>query len=406
MTHAAVLGLGGTIDYEIDWDPATVQSLAARLGIVDLSPRPPAQIDSERELLLSILCHLREGTGGEYFVGSSDVIDRFAEHFDYRVTLGGTAVRAALAMHMFQIPSTVHMVSTNETVRRLLPSTVDCLCSADHDSTDPHLIVQYPAGTRIRVGSHGIVAPSANRLIYPSDRPNRDMVLSDDLPAALRTARVFLVSGLNSIQEPEVLDARLAQLTSDMRELPGDAVVVYEDATFHVPAFSRHVRDVVAARANIYSLNEDELNAYTGRTVDLRDADDVRSAVLGLHAEVSVPALVLHTRHFALAHGPDAHRLRAILESGIAVSAARYAHGDRAQRSDIDRYLNNPARDPAGRSVVTDVESSGGSQFCGVPALDLRDISSPTTVGLGDTFTGGMIAALLPGPTGTGPLDR
>lgn len=395
MTQAAVLGLGGTIDYELEWSSSTLQSVAASLGVIDIGTTPPVVIDSEQTLVRSILHHLRNGTGGEHFVTSPDVVHRFAERFDYRTTLGGTAVRAAIAMHTLDVPSTVHLVSINEQMRRLLPPSVDYLCSAEQDSTDPHLILQYPAAARIQMGLHEIVTPTANRLIYPSDRPNRDMILSTELPAALRTATVFLVSGLNSIQEPEVLDARLAQLTAAMNELPVDAVVVYEDAGFHVREFGGRARDAITRRANIYSLNEDELAAYSGRTVNLLDPDDVRTAMVSLHAQVPTPALILHTQHFALMHGPNARRFRDVLSCGVAVSAARYAHGDRVTRTHIDRYATDQVRSPAGRAVVEELHRTDGSDFCGVPTLDLRDIGQPTTIGLGDAFIGGVIVMLL-----------
>jgi ADP-dependent phosphofructokinase/glucokinase len=394
MSQAAVLGLGGTIDYELEWSASTLQSLAARLGVVDIDDPPLDVIDSEQALVRSILHHMRDGTGGEHFVESPEVILRFSEHFDYRTTLGGTAVRAAIAMHALGVPSTVHLVSINERMRRLLPPTVDYLCSADHDSTDPHLIVQYPSASEIHIGASNFVTPTANRLIYPSDRPNRDMVLSADLPAALRSARAFLVSGLNSIQEPEVLDARLEQLAAAMNELSDDAVVVYEDAAFHVPAFGARARDAIAKRANIYSLNEDELSAYSGRTVDLTNPADVRMAIESLHMEVPVPALVLHTGLFALVHGSHAHQFYDILSSGVAVSAARYANGDRVTRADIDRYATDRARNPAGRAVVDELQRDDAN-FCGVPTLDLRHIGRPTTIGLGDAFIGGMMATLI-----------
>jgi ADP-dependent phosphofructokinase/glucokinase len=393
MRGDAVLGLGGTIDYELHWDAGALEAAAAATGIASLAEAPPAVIDSERALVLSVLHHLRVGTGGEHFVASADVIEAFAARFGYRTTLGGTPVRAALAMSALGVGSTVHLVSIDDDVRRLLPPDVEYLCSAVEDSTDPHLIVQFPAGARIRLAGEEVVAPAANRLIYPCDLPNARLVLSDRLPEALAGARVFLISGLNSIQEPAILQERLAQLRDAVRSLPSDAVVLYEDAAYHVPAFAAEVHAGLAPVLDVFSLNEDELTTAVGRPIDLRDAVAVAAAVREVAERLGVPAVVLHTRFFAAAYGEDAERLRSFLEGGVAVSAARYALGDGATRAEVERLWSAGPRSTTGVAVAEELPRLG--PFVAVPALDLADVAHPTTIGLGDSFVGGAVAALV-----------
>ena len=395
MTHQAVLGLGGTVDYELAWDAAVIGGLATEFGIGAADLVPPDEIGSERELVVSLLCHLREGSGGEHFVATPAIVEGFAGRFAYRVTIGGTPVRAAIAMSALGIPSTVHLVSIDDTVRRLLPSDVDYLCSADEDSLNPHLIMQYPVGAHIRLHDADLVAPAGNRLIYPSDEPNRQLRLSSHLGSALRSARVFLVSGFNSIQEREVLDDRLAQLLDAMECLPNTATVVYEDAAFHVPEFGAIARSAFAGRLDVYSLNEDELMAYSGRRVDLLDPADVASALRELHAKVDAPIAVLHTRHYALAHGTGAGEFGPVLAEGVAFAGARYAVGDGVTRDEIERLAANGERSAEGIELVAAIERLGAGEFLGVPALDLRGVPNPTMIGLGDTFMGGIVAALV-----------
>lgn len=393
MGGDAVLGLGGTIDFELHWDAGALEAAAAAAGIASLTEGPPAVIDSERALVLSVLHHLRAGTGGEHFVESAEVIEAFASRFGYRTTLGGTPVRAALAMSALGVGSTVHLVSIDDDVRRLLPSDVEYVCSAVEDSTDPHLIVQFPAGACIRLAGEEVVAPAANRLIYPCDLPNARLVLSDRLPEVLAGARVFLLSGLNSIQEQEILQERLAQLRDAVRALPPGATVLYEDAAYHVPAFASEVHVGLAPVLDVFSLNEDELMTAVGRAVDLRDADEVAAAVEQLAQRLGVPAVVLHTRFFAAAYGEDAERLRSFLEGGVAVSAARYAVGDGATRAEVERLWSEGPRSAIGVAVAERLPQLG--PFVAVPALDLADVAHPTTIGLGDSFVGGAVAALV-----------
>src|SRR5438128_689155 len=111
MSTSYVLGLGGTVDYEIRWDSRVVEALALEYGIraAELSVSVP--IGSERDLLRTLLAFVRDGVGGERFVASSDIVEAFAARFERRITLGGTCVRAALAMDKLGIASTVHLVS-------------------------------------------------------------------------------------------------------------------------------------------------------------------------------------------------------------------------------------------------------------------------------------------------------
>src|SRR4051812_15833075 len=292
MGNRLVLGLGGTVDYEIAWDPAPLEQLVRELGITAAELSTDVPIESERDLVRSVLAFVRDGVGGERFVASSDIVEAFAARFRTRATLGGTSVRAAIAMDNLGVPSTVHLVSIDDHVRRLLPAGVSYVSSAERASTDPHLIVQFPRGARVRAGDVDVVAPHPNRLIYANDPPNAELVLSDDLGPALADAAVFLVSGLNTIRDPATLEARIRTLRKHMQRLPADAVVVYEDAGFHVPALTRLVREELLDAVDVHSMNEDEMLAYVGRPLDLLDVDGMAAALGELAAAEPARTLV------------------------------------------------------------------------------------------------------------------
>jgi hypothetical protein len=103
------------------------------------------------------------------------------------VTLGGTGVRAGIALANLGIPSTQHLVSIDDNVRRLMPPIIDWVCSAAADTLDPHLIVQYPAGAVVALADGEVVAPSANRVIVANDRPNREMAIAPSSASACAT---------------------------------------------------------------------------------------------------------------------------------------------------------------------------------------------------------------------------
>lgn len=386
-----VLGLGGTVDYEIRWDSSVVERLAREFSIQrdELSTSIP--IRAERDLVVVILAFMSSGTGGERFVESSEIVESFAARFETAVTLGGTGVRAGIALDSLGIASVQHLVSIDDTVRRLLPASTRYVSSATEDTLDPHLIVQYPAGARVSLAGGEVVAEHPNRLIFANDPPNREMRLSDELADELATARAFLVSGFNTMQFERLLESRLSTLESAMSRLPDDALVYYEEAGFYEPSFSDRVRDRLLRRIDVLGMNEDELQERIGRTVDLLDPVDVVAALRECHALIPARALVVHTSLWAAAIGPEGSRHRRSLESAVQMAATRYRLGDGHTAADFAATAALP-RHHRGAVVADHIESSIPGSVA-VPAFDLRP-DSPTTIGLGDSFVGGFLAGL------------
>lgn len=384
-----VLGLGGTVDYELRWDSAVLDRLAHAHGVRRHELTTTAPITDERSLLVAVLAFVASGTGAERFVASSAVIEAFVSHFAYEITLGGTGVRAGLVLDALGIPSMQHLVSIDDNVRRLLPASISYVCSATEDTLDPHLIVQYPVGAHVRLVDGDLLAPAPNRLIFANDPPNRRMLLAPDLAAALEDAEVFLVSGFNTMQDHDLLELRLAEVQRALRTLPADALVYYEDAGFYSRRFAETVRARLLPHIDVYGMNEDELQEYLGRSVNLLDDADVIRALREAHMIIPARTLVVHTRYWAIAIGPDAGHHREALETAVRVAATRYRVGDALTAADVEETATM-SRHGGGADLVAAVEAAL-ADTAGVGAFSL-DVASPTTVGLGDTFVGGFIA--------------
>ncbi|MCM3779599.1 ADP-dependent glucokinase/phosphofructokinase [Microbacterium hydrocarbonoxydans] len=387
-----VLGLGGTVDYELTWDAAVIERLAQEHGVRRSELTTTAPIVDERSLLLTVLAFVDSGAGAERFVASSDIVERFAAHFSFAATLGGTGVRAGLVLDALGIPSIQHLVSIDDTVRRLLPPAITYVSSAAEDTLDPHLIVQYPAGTRVQLDDGVIVAPASNRLIFANDPPNRSMVIAPALADELARARIFLVSGFNTMQDHDLLEQRLDDVTTAMASLPPEALVYYEDAGFYTREFAATVRSRLLSLIDVYGMNEDELQEYLGRDVDLLDAADVARALAEVRQIVPAATLVVHTRYWAIAVGEAAHRHRSALASAVVVAATRYRVGDALTAADVDQTQGMPQH--SGGADVVGVVEQRIEDAVGVPAFDL-DVATPTTIGLGDTFVGGFLAGVV-----------
>jgi sugar/nucleoside kinase (ribokinase family) len=389
-----VLGLGGTVDYEVRWDPGVLESLVREYGISRDELSTTITVDDERALVVVVLAFLETGAGGERFVESSAIVEQFAARFPTAVTLGGTGVRAGIVLDRLGIPSVQHLVSIDDNVRRLLPASTRYVSSATRDTLDPHLIVQYPAGTRVRIGDDELVAPHPNRVIFANDPPNREMVLSDELPATLAQADVFLISGFNTMTDADALRHRLDVLAGALTRLPSHALVFYEEAGFYIRDFARVARDRLLPWIGVYSMNEDELQETLGREIDLLDPASVREALQVVHATVAGAVLVVHSKYWALAVGAEAFRYRDALESAVRMSATRYRLGDGLTAADFAATADLPSH-PGGAAVVAQLERD--LEAVGVAAY-LIDAEKPTTIGLGDSFVGGFLAAV---PRGT-----
>jgi ADP-dependent phosphofructokinase/glucokinase len=391
VNHEIVLGLGGCVDYEIAWDSRVLEDLVTLYGLraADLDASVP--VSDERSLVASVLAFIRDGAGGERFIASSEIVEQFASRFTKRITLGGTCVRAALAMQVLGVPATVHLVSIDDNVRRLLPRTVQHLSSAEHDTLDPHLILQFPAGTAVRAADIDIRAPHPNRIIYNNDPPNRDLVLADDLADALATADVFLVSGFNVMRDEAMLRDRISTLNVAIRRMPAGAVVLYEDAGFHDPEMRAIVRRDLTGSVAVHSMNEDEFQHYLARSLDLLDVDEVVAALKESVTFAVADTVVVHTKYWSLAYGDNSTRYRVALQGGIDLASTLYGYGDGFTLADYERVRAMPFH-AGGRDFSQLLEACLGDVVCCVPAHAL-DVPNPTTIGLGDTFVGGFVAA-------------
>lgn len=393
MNEKIALGLGDNIDYEIVWDAAVLESLIRQYAIQAAELDVHCTVKSERDLVLSILSFLQAGIGGERFVASSTILEHFAQRFETKITLGGTAVRAAIAMRKLGYTSALHLVTINDHVRRLIPPDSPYVCSNTQESTHPHLIVQFDQATTVQAGDIELCAHRANRIIYHHDLDNINMALNVAFADLITAARVFLISGFNAMQSKTLLTDRLASLLRIMAALPKDALVYYEDGGFYEPSFNHLIHATLAPHISIFSLNEDELQAHLGRQLDLLDAVQVKAALADLHKLIPVPIIVVHSMYWALAYGANAGRMAHALKGGLTMATTRFRYGDDFT---VENYktIEALAPHPTGAAFATALTALLGDQSCCIPVVQVEQANG-TTIGLGDAFVGGFLPALL-----------
>lgn len=387
-----ILGLGNNIDYEIVWNSSVFESLIEQYEISDCELSTDILIVDERDLIVSILAFLKTGTGGERFVKDSLMLESFAKKFEYSITLGGTSVRAGIAMRKIGYTSALHLVTMNDDVRRLLPEGCSYVCSARKEACYPHLIVQFYKGLSIQARDICIVAERSNRIIYDHDIDNIEMFLSADFPELITEAQVFLISGFNAMQSQEKLNQRIQTLRTMMDNLPSNAIVFYEDACYHREGFHKLVVEQLLDVIDVFSLNEDELQGYADDPVNLLDPASMEKTLSQVKQIISKPILILHTQYYALAYGENAQNYAEALEAGILMAGTRFRYGDEFT---LDQYngMKQIKRQQIGIAFANELQDRLGSAVCCISSLEI-DEKNATTIGLGDSFVGGFLPEL------------
>ncbi len=393
MSESIALGFCNNVDYEIVWKAEVLEDLVIRYQIRAHEISALAEIRSERDLIVSILGFMRTAQGGECFVGGSEILERFAARFEKKVTLGGTSVRAAIAMRKLGHRSALHLITQNEHVRRLIPQDSPYVCSNESDNIYPHLIVQFGAGDRVKAGDIDIRARRPNRLIYHCNADRIAMRIAPDFANLIADAKVLLVSGFNAMQSKPLLLERLREVVNLLERLPKDATVFLEDGGYHDTSFRKLIYGTLGSSIDVYSMNEDELQSHLGRVVDLDDVGQARQALKELHEVIPVAVIVLHTRHWALAYGIGAGRYAAALRAGVTMATTRFRYGDDFTRADYDEIASRAPNAAGAEFARLFNAAAGGSAVC-VPVANVEQ-ENATTIGLGDAFVGGFLPALL-----------
>ncbi len=398
MKNYIAAGFQNTVDFELIWDTTVLESLITHHKIVSSEINAEREIHSERDLLIVLLSHMAAGSGSECLASSSRITRAFASHFHYNITLGGTAIRAAMAMEKIGYRSTVHACSLNRHFRALVPEEVDWISSVPDEGDDfhPHVIVQYPSDIHIHAMDLDFKTSRANRVIFTHDPPSMALKISDSFADRVSQARVLLIASYNIINEEKLLKDRLSRTVRIIENLPPDHIVVMEDGCFKDPHMRRIVTGTLSGHIDIFSTNEDELQDRFGSRIDISDAAQVARAVRTVYSQVNVPTLVCHSAHWTLAYGKITENILSALRTGMLMAATRFRMGDMYSRSDYHETADLPDSMEGTAFSQAAAEEFGPEPFVCLPCKDLSFVKNPTTIGLGDSFIGGMLPSLLP----------
>lgn len=396
MGEKIALGFHTCVDYELKWDLDAVINAIKEYDIHDDELVIDTQPTSERGIWTSTLAYMKQGMGGEIVPSTPEVCEDFAKRFQYKITIGGTSTRAAIAIEKIGYSSVIQMSCYNSYIRDLLPKRIHYYSSVGLDHTDsyPHISVTYNKGVRICANDIDFVTSRENRVLISRDIDSQLLVIKEEFYPLMQDAEVFLMSCFSQIVDEDILKARLKTTKALLSHINKDTIVVAEDGCYVEKSFRYMVHRELAPCIDILSMNEDELQEYIERRIDVLDVDAVLEAVKYVYDKVGVPTIVVHSADWAIAYGKYAYGMREALESAITMAATRIQYGD---EYGLEEYNQIKALGSKDKSVLfsKEIKELAGDIIECVPSKDMSFVKNPTVVGLGDTFIGGMLPELL-----------
>lgn len=397
MGEKIALGFHTCMDFETVWSTETVEQMIEEFHVTekDLKEKD-IPIDSERALLIASLWHMKRGMGCELIPDTNQICLDFAGRFDYRITVGGTATRAAISISKLGYQSTIQLCCFNRRMLELLPEEIDYMIGVSHEQQEiyPHVILSYQAGVHIRANDIDFVTPRENRIMFSNDTDSMEIAVSPDYVSKLQNAEVFLLSCFSEILDEEILKERVRCTNELLLSLPENAIVVMEDGCYIRKDFRMYVHRSLKNAVDILSMNEDELQEYIGREINIMDDGEVLAAVEEVYENAGVPTILIHSASWALTYGEKARKYEKALRSGIIMAGTRFRCGDNFGKEEYEetgRLLTKKESEVFCRRIT---ERAAG-KICCLPCKDLSFVENPTVVGLGDFFAGGLLPQLL-----------
>jgi Archaeal ADP-dependent phosphofructokinase/glucokinase len=387
-----IAAVGCTVDYELVWDSSVIENLIKEYAVYDADLKQPDELDTERKLIISILSFMKEEVGSNRSI-VENVLFEFVSRMQKKTTLGGTGTRAAYALEKFDISCILHGNTQNKYTRALLPKTCEYMCSSGKDTLYPHVIIQYTSQSVIHANDIDIRPSRANRLIYSNDKASeRPSFNPDFFEKRIIGVNVLHVNCFESVVDQEILHLGWKYLCTQFKNAQKRGTIVYQEMGCHHSAQTRqYVLENMYSAVDICSMNEDELGCFVGKKIDLLDAADVHNALERMHSLYPVPLIIIHSKYWALCYGKNAHKVSECLKTGITMATARFRFGDNFT---VEQYNDtyDAAEEECGKKFVKDMTKIDTNVCCKSSVVVFE--KNVTTVGLGDTFLGGVFLTL------------
>jgi ADP-dependent phosphofructokinase/glucokinase len=394
----------GTLD-----DTLLVRLFGERLMPAD-APRVAA-VGSVDDLLTGIAQCIAAGDGTDLVIRDPAVQEWLLERMSGRLQIGGTGVQAASTLTTLGFPALVHLtgrspaqIAALQTRDLMWLGTGDGLIPIEagedpDDETMWHPALEFNAGLLAPMPGRP-AAPAANRVLIGYDPVNANLRIDPGFSVALQDPaldiQVLLISGFTQLHEPDVRDRVFADTAQALRQWRASRPDLFIHLELGAMPDFRHVRQIAQ---ELYSyvtsigMNIDELRELLGveGITMAAPGPELVAQMRTISAQFPTPRFSVHTREFCLTlteRDLDAERDALLFGSLTAATRARIASFPAL--SDLAATLEQCTINDVGLALV--------DEFSDVPGVMVTPgvaFTGPTaTVGLGDSFTGGLLAMM------------
>ena len=409
-------GFTANLDRVAVFDQALADRLFAGQRIDGAAPRV-SRAESIDDLLTGVAQCVTAGTGCDLPVRDAAVQDWLLERVTGRVQIGGTSAQAAATLARLGFPVLIHLTGRSPGQVAALPArelmavgSGEGLAAieAASDPMDPamwHVVLEFAEGVRLPLPG-AMPAPAANRVIVSYDPVNSAFTIEPGFDAALRDSdhevRALLISGFSQVTEREMLERVLRDAVAAIpiwRATRPRMPVHLELGAMPEPVSVARVLETLHPVVTSIGLNIDELRDLLhalGVTM-AEPGSDLLAQFRWLAARYPVPRWSLHTREFCLSLvDGDAAKERDALLFGSLVAATRSRIGDFPRLSDLQATLERAVVNPAGIALLHSLgiadDGCVDDSLVVTPGLQIE--GAMASVGLGDSFTAGVLALL------------
>ena len=409
-------GFTVNLDRVAAFDQAMADRLFAGQRIDVAAPRV-SRADSIDDLLTGIAQCVTSGAGRDLPVRDVSVQKWLLERVCGRVQIGGTGAQSGATLASLGFPVLIHLTGHSPEQIAALPArgwmavgAGDGLepieaASDPTDSTMWHVVLEFAEGVRLPLRG-APPAPSADRVIVSYDPVNSAFTIAPGFDAALRDPDheigALLISGFSQLTERE----RLEQVLRDAAVAIRSWRVARPRMPVHLELGAMPDQDSVARLLETLhpvvtsiGLNIDELRDLLGGlgVTMAEPGAELVAQFRWLAARYPAPRWSLHTREFCLSLvDGDAAKERDALLFGSLVATTRSQIGDFPRLSDLQTTLERAEVNPAGIALLRSLGiADGGCTSDGLvvtPGLQVE--GAKASVGLGDSFTAGVLAML------------
>lgn len=417
-------GFTNNVDRVIALDGAAFAALAREVGADGAALPPSGVVTTPVSLVCGLRWFLERGAGGEFTLADEAMAAWVASRFAGRRQLGGTGAQAAQTLARLGFRSLLHLTGrsriqiepiddsglvTVATPRRLR---TPAEAVRPEDPTPIHFIFEYEAGLIVPFADRTLATTQANRVIVPYNPINARLPLDPCFFTAVadpaNRVRRVLVSGYNQIPDRATASARIATTVAAIdawrRARPG-LIVHLELAATPEPSVLGAILDELAPHVDSVGLNADELDTVLAMWGEspAHGIDEVLDGLTALHRRLGRPRVGLHTQDYCLSlTRVDPTAERDALRYAALVAGTRARIGAFPTPSDLRATLDDATPSTAGVAFIQrladlvglkdGIARYGSGWLVAVPTFAL---AAPVgTVGLGDSFTAGLLAML------------